>query len=221
MKYNCQRNYARIQEYIQKLDFFKRFNRSIGITILQKSEYLIHEKGDIIIRQGDFGDTLYCIVRGSCDVIITRKNILGETESQLVANIYDGNHFGDIALMKKFEPDDDRNQIEMQRLATIKCTERCDFLAISRSDFQLFILPQITEELGGTLRCLQNLWFYQDTPLYKLIPLAANFEQKTYKLGEIILQAGQPPSFFALVEKGECKLISSQLKITRTFFSQR
>ena len=141
MKYNCQRNYAKIQEYIQKLEFFKRFNRSIGITLLQKSKYLIQEAGDIIIRQGDFGDTLYCIVRGSCDVIITKPNILGNIESQIVANIYDGNHFGDIALMKKYNASDGQNQIETKRLATIKCTERCDLLAISRQDFQQFILP--------------------------------------------------------------------------------
>jgi len=44
--------------------------------------------------------------------------------------------------------------------------------------------------------------FYQNTPIYKLIPLAANFEKKTYRLGDIILAEGERPSFFGIVERG-------------------
>ena len=53
----------------------------------------------MVFKQGDFGDQMYIILQGSVNVKIDHK--LGSyTELKLVNVLYDGQHFGELAIMK-------------------------------------------------------------------------------------------------------------------------
>ena len=53
----------------------------------------------ILFRQGDFGDFLYVILKGSVNVIVNHRNNIGEVSENIVASLYDGSNFGELAMM--------------------------------------------------------------------------------------------------------------------------
>lgn len=54
---------------------------------------------EILFKQGDFGDFLYVIIKGSVNVIVTTRLKNGETQENIVASLYDGSNFGELAMM--------------------------------------------------------------------------------------------------------------------------
>ena len=55
------------------------------------------------MKEGDKGDSMYIILRGSANVLIKRTDVDGKEWLETVAVVYDGNHFGEIALLKKYK----------------------------------------------------------------------------------------------------------------------
>lgn len=62
------------------------------------------------------------------------------------------------------------------------------------------MLPKITSEVGDTVVMLKKIACYKDLGEHHLIPLAANFDRKTYKLGEYIIKKGDIVPFFCVIE---------------------
>ena len=64
-------------------------------------QMMIHEaaKGDVVIRQGDVGDLFYLIRSGSVDVLISDG-----TEERKVADLKEGQYFGEAALYYRRTP---------------------------------------------------------------------------------------------------------------------
>jgi len=85
-------------------------------TILQNQE---------LLREGDVGDTMYILHRG--EVAVTRKTM--EKEEYTLALLSSEGHafFGELALL-----DNDR------RTATVRTTQECEVLILTRSDFTTF-----------------------------------------------------------------------------------
>lgn len=89
------------------------------ISACQRHRY---KKGDLVVKQGDIGDTFYVIYNGVAAVLITDKDT-GVQEQ--VASLARGDFFGEGALLR----DEPRN-------ATIKAATDMEAYAISRKDFQ-------------------------------------------------------------------------------------
>ena len=106
---------------------------------------------DEIIRQGDSGDSIYFLSRGSCDVLMKSeeqlfKEIEARKESKekpkeadfksqsYIRELKDGSYFGEIALITN-----------LKRTCTVKAKEFCTLGFLSKRDFQntQFEYPQI------------------------------------------------------------------------------
>ena len=75
---------------------------------------------EIVVEQGDVGDRLYMIVRGS--VLVTKKTASGEWTH--INTLGAGDVFGEIAILRRFP-----------RTARITTQTRCTFLTINAQDF--------------------------------------------------------------------------------------
>lgn len=61
-----------LDSVLSKLSFFERFTKSTRINILKLATYMKVDPGEYIFYQGDYGDNLYVILKGSITVKIDR-----------------------------------------------------------------------------------------------------------------------------------------------------
>jgi ATP-binding cassette subfamily B protein len=75
--------------------------------------------GQVIIEEGDIGDTFYLIVRGTADVVR-----MHEGAERLIDTLQDGDYFGEMALLS-----------ETGRMATVRARTPCLLLTLARDEF--------------------------------------------------------------------------------------
>lgn len=94
-------NLDKIDFFLKKLKFFKKFSETIRMHFLKRAKFVEFPAGHIIFKQGDFGDLMYVILRGSVNIRIIKKiNVYENLSTSFVVNsYYDGDHFGDLAMM--------------------------------------------------------------------------------------------------------------------------
>jgi len=79
------------------------------------------ESGEIVFNQGDLGDSVYVIEKGTCQVL---RESPGET--QHLADLGAGDYFGEMAVLA-----------DVSRNATIRATSPMDVLLIKKGDFNV------------------------------------------------------------------------------------
>jgi CRP-like cAMP-binding protein len=84
------------------------------------------DAGDVVVREGDSADRLYCLVEGEVQVV---KNYL-EPGAQTVDVLSPGDYFGEMALVGD----------DVKRSATVVTTETSKFLALGKDAFRTAIL---------------------------------------------------------------------------------
>ena len=95
------RKYEKLDEILQKLKFFKKFTKIVRISILKQSNLLEYGANEKIFSEGDYGDLMYIIVKGGVNIRLKRKLNFRDLEpiDIVVNSYYDGDHFGDLAMM--------------------------------------------------------------------------------------------------------------------------
>ncbi len=107
------------------------------ITVLFVTER--YAANQIVVQQGDPGDRFYVIVRGSVEILRTDAN----GEEDRIALLEDGDHFGEIALLK-----------DVPRTATVRTLTPCTFLSLQQTHFSLLVdrSPRVRQILEECLR---------------------------------------------------------------------
>jgi len=90
-----------------------------------------HPGGRTIIHEGDEGDRFYILVRGIVEIVATEND-----ESRRVAIREDGDHFGEIALLRA-----------VPRTASVRSLTPCTLLSLQRRQFD--VLLQHAPQLRG------------------------------------------------------------------------
>ncbi len=102
---------------------FPEVEQSLLEKIVERSTLKRLKKGEALFNEGDAGDQLFVIRKGS--VKVSRKNASGENVAQ--AYLAAGNYVGEMALLAESpEP----------RSATVTAAVPCEIVAISKEDFQ-------------------------------------------------------------------------------------
>ena len=96
-----------------------------------------YEKGELVCRQGDLGDTMYIIQSGAVEV--SRQN---GTEEVVLAILEPGDFFGEMALLDQFP-----------RSATVKTLSRTRLLPLTRFSF----LQRVGEDPGVSFHVIKVL----------------------------------------------------------------
>lgn len=84
------------------------------------------DAGEVVVREGDSADRLYCLVEGEVQVV---KNYL-EPGAQTVDILSPGDYFGEMALVGD----------DVKRSATVVTSEASKFLALGKDAFRTAIL---------------------------------------------------------------------------------
>jgi ATP-binding cassette subfamily B protein len=105
------------------------------------SRFFVSEKfseGREIVRQNDEGDKFYIIVRGK----VTVKHLDNSGTETIVATLVDGDHFGEIALIRN-----------VPRTASVISQTPCILLTLTRDHFHVLLQdsPKLKEKLNNEL----------------------------------------------------------------------
>ena len=80
-------------------------------------------------------------------------------------------------------------------------------IGVPKQDYIHILLEMMQNDIHGKAMFFSQLIIFQGVDQYSLIPLAANIEPNTYKINQIILNAGEQPQGLYIIYKGNCKVI--------------
>lgn len=103
------------RELLAKMRLFRPLSERELLRVLQVTDVLEYEEGDVVMRQGETGEELFIVLEGQV------KILRGEA---VIATLGQGSHVGEMALV--------RNQ---PRSATVKSLGHSELMVIRRRDF--------------------------------------------------------------------------------------
>jgi CRP/FNR family transcriptional regulator, cyclic AMP receptor protein len=135
-------------ELLRKTEIFKNLTDGQIEAILRISRKVTFAEGEVIMREGEPGDTMYIILEGGVEV--AKSLVMGDGDEEadeknkVFTRLDASGHavFGEMALLET-----------MKRTATIKTVTKCRFYEIQRGGF--LALVERDHELG--YRILMNL----------------------------------------------------------------
>lgn len=121
-------------ERLRQLPLFRMLDDRTLEEIRSSIATVHSEPGTTVLRQGDYGDSLYIIARGQVEVVLEHES---QTPNR-VAVLEDGDYFGEMALLGA-----------STRTSSVRTLTRCVFLVMNRKPFQraLDAVPRFREEM--------------------------------------------------------------------------
>jgi CRP-like cAMP-binding protein len=192
------RDYVKLEKILKHLPFFSKFPGEIRFKLLKSAVYKQYECEEIIIRQGEVGDSMFVILSGS--ILIVKKSPDYGNIELIINSMYDGETFGELALLSEGISDN------IKRSATCVAGEKTMVLAISKQDYKRILLDEMQNDITGKVLFFKSLPFFEDCNSISLIPLASNIEPVLYKIDQVIIELGEKPRGLYIIYKGRCSL---------------
>jgi len=136
------------RDLLRETEIFRNLTEDQIRKMLKIAREVTFAEGEVIMREGEDGDTLYIILEGTVEVVksLVRGDVDEEEnrKNKVFTRLDASGHavFGEIALLET-----------MRRTATIKTVTKCRFYEIKKDDF--LNLAETDHELG--FRILLNL----------------------------------------------------------------
>ncbi|MCQ2818609.1 MAG: cyclic nucleotide-binding domain-containing protein [archaeon] len=173
---------------------------SIGHQKLCQTMTLHHYKpNDIIVRQGDVGDSYYYILSGSVSVKIRIKTI-GSNGQELVMDkslkeLRAGEGFGELALL-----------YGTPRSATIVSITSTSFIRISKANFDLYLKDFLDNQLHDRIEFLKLCPIFNKMTDQCSVDIGKNTETKQFSTGEIIAKVGDKCDYLYIIRRGTVRV---------------
>jgi CRP-like cAMP-binding protein len=183
---------------------FSALGREAFLEVLAGMERRTFQAGEVVVREGEPGTSMFVIVEGGADVVRQEEGGVLTT----VARMGEGEFFGEMALLA-----------EGPRLAGVVAVGQTVLLELSRQRMADVIArhPAVGEVVQQFYRerLLTNVM--RSNPLFTQMPeelrLAVReaFTPLTVKEGEVILTRGQPAQALFLVLRGRCEVFHAHM----------
>ncbi|KDO28674.1 hypothetical protein SPRG_06528 [Saprolegnia parasitica CBS 223.65] len=167
-------------------------------VIIDAMQQRLYDKGDVLIRQGDDGDTFYLLAKGSVDCIIDR-DIVGSCEADTRSN-----HFGELALL-----------YDGPRSATVQAATDVATWALDRETFKKVLMDTTLKQ------CKLYAAFLAEVPIlsvlspYEKRTLADALKPVFCEQGQVILVEGSRSDDFYIISDGEVKCTKNGVEVSR------
>jgi CRP-like cAMP-binding protein len=176
---------------------FKKLGIDAMKSLVAQMSYLEKQPGDVIVRQGEVGGSLYVIIRGEVSII---REIDGQRMH--VATLGDGEFFGEMALLT-----------DTPRVASVEAVTTVEMFEVSRDTLRRLIqeYPQVVPVLIGFLKDRLLEIFVMTSDLLRPVPeakrwvLARKFKLYEIKEGKVILKEGKPSGGLMIFLAGTAK----------------
>lgn len=178
-------------EFLKKCPFLDPLSEVQIGQLASALDHSVHEDGDILIKQGEKGDSFYIIESGS--VKCTQTKASGR-EVELLS-LKAGDYFGEMALM-----------LNETRHANCVAIGKVTALSLSRDKFRL-LLGSVLEVLAKRMRIriLQSVPLLAKLGEDKLGRLAGVMRVQSFKPGAFVIRQGEEGSRFYIINEGDVR----------------
>jgi len=192
-----------MDEILTILGSFRPFNvldQGALLLVSEEIDYINLEKGELLFKQGDPGDSVYVLVRGR--VCITVENPDGSVTP--IDKLSSGIHLGEMAILTGGV-----------RSATVRALENVQLIRLSKKGFELLLerYPDLFTQFYRTIiprfqrtqlaNILARLFGEVDTGT--IHELQEKFEWIHLKGGSILFEQGEPADAMYIVVNGKLK----------------
>jgi cAMP-dependent protein kinase regulator len=157
----------------------------IVINAMEEKKY---KSGDIIIKQGENGDILYCIEEGECECY---KKI--ENEEKLVKKYQSGDSFGELALL-----------YNSPRAATVKAITDVITWCLDRETFNNIVKDAAQKKREKYENFLKKVDILSTIEPYELMQISDAVKTGNFKKGDYIIKEDEMGDVFYILEEGNC-----------------
>lgn len=200
----AERNEKILLELMSFTKNFKLFD-TIGMTnehaYICKSMGLAHYKpNEIIVKQGDKGDSFFYILSGIVKIIITKKYDLGPDQGEIsidkyIGDLRAGQTFGELSLIYGTE-----------RSATIAAVTNATLIRIDKLSFDSYVKDIFENQLKDEIDFMKVCPLFHKVEKEKLIKLAIRTEMTRFSTGQKILKLGARSDVVFLIRRGSVKV---------------
>lgn len=180
------------RQHISRIPLLSQIGKAEQYMLVGKLHPWKFSAGHCIVKEGEVGDMLYIIERGTCDaikVIDGKETVLGQLKKS--------DFFGELAVM-----------YDMPRTATVRATT--DVLAVSLSREDIF--STVGSDQFEYMRSIAITQVFNQIPLLASLDAATKVKvaqclrTSTYEPGAIVHREGEPIVRLHIIERGEVKL---------------
>lgn len=177
----------RLTKVLEPMLLFKSLDDEQKNQILDAMFEKVVEAGENIIKEGDDGDYFYIIESGKYDIF---KIIAGDNKH--VGQYEDKGSFGELALM-----------YNAPRAATITANTGGSLWAMDRQTFRRIVVKATAKRRRQYEEFLKNVEILSTLTNEERAKIADAIEQKSYSDGDLVIQQGDTPDFFYIVQEGQ------------------
>ena len=207
-----------LMEILGRLRFAKSLRHAEKVEVCKAMGYRSTEKDMVVFNQGDLGNTFYIILSGSVSVSIkggadadhpesasksksghhsagTKK--LNPEKFSKVATLYNGDSFGELALLQEGSV----------RSATVQAETDVEFLVISRDDYNRILGAVSEEQLAVKIKFLHGLPAFAGVPASMIRSAAYVLTTREYVRNAVVYKQGEETEEIFFVESGSVKFV--------------
>ena len=119
------------RDILERVPLFKEGGPVVLHNLAMMLKPVVHEAGEIIIREGDTGNEMYFVCRGQVEVLDRAGKLLGA--------LSDGEFFGEISLL-----------LSQPRTASVRAATACNLFVLYKADFDRVLKDH--PQFAGSLR---------------------------------------------------------------------
>jgi len=180
---------GRIAERLSKTFMFASLDPKEQEIIIDSMEEKKVKAGEWIIKQGDDGDNLYVIDRGTLECY---KQFSATSEPKHVKTYNPGESFGELALL-----------YNAPRAASIKAATDVIVFALDRDTFNHIVKDAIVKRKERFETILSKIELLDTMDPYERSKISDVALPVQYKAGETVIKQGEPGDKFYFIEEGE------------------
>ncbi|XP_060585770.1 cAMP-dependent protein kinase type II-alpha regulatory subunit-like isoform X2 [Ruditapes philippinarum] len=212
--------------FLNKVNLFKKMRQEIVADVIRHCEYERKKKDDVLIKQGDSGDRLYIILRGSVSVYVIHDqkdnpaDVLKQVNAacngpdfdrselgQYVWTGGEGKCFGEVALLKE----------DCIRTATVVADGDTDLVIIDRNLYNRSVKDVLEMEYNLKTKFVEENTLFKTWPIKQKKLLVVALKKESAKYGSYLLRQGSIADHMYFLLSGEIEITCDQSQFKRQY----
>ncbi|KAK3801152.1 hypothetical protein RRG08_006869 [Elysia crispata] len=188
-----------ILAFVRSHETFQHFPSHLQVKLCMVMHYQRYEPRRIILREGHPPSAFYLVLCGSLIANISETSpTSGQTFLRTVADVKEGECFGEIALLER-----------TPRTATIVCKTRSELLVIYKDDFDKLILQPLIDQKKADVEYIVKHALFEEFDESVFYSNPQEFFYQYFPKDTMVVKDSYTCPFLILVKSGTCKLIGS------------
>ena len=198
--------------------FMHKFALEERKKLLTQSFYESYKEGSVIFHQGDIGDYMYLILKGTVGVRMTGTS--WGPEPFIITTLREKDHFGELALLNEEDSivqnkseskaDNPKEKLSKRQIAKARrrascvCIEDTHLLAFPANVVNQVVNELLNNKLKSDIEFFKEVDYFSEINGAEFFPLLNNMKKLCYSYGEYIIKEGEIPQGMYIIKSGQC-----------------